>query len=276
MSAERSARWVRRWVAVYTRGLPAEVRRDRRDEIEDDLWAQMHEGETSGRTDRSLAGEIVTRLLFGIPADISWRVEQRGPDPKRVPPDLDPTLGIRFTALFAVLGGVGWVVWPIPQAVYGDAGWSEGGVPWLLFISVVLGTWALAAAMLGLVIGFQEWIRGGAAFIGVLGATVGAYSVFGLFGGIVALLVGSAVLVWELGRAGVLSVRQSRAHAATAVIWVVTIVLIFANIATFNGNAIGAALAALFLLPYGFSWIAIGWSLRRGAPMPESPAEGPS
>jgi hypothetical protein len=166
------------------------------------------------------------------------------------------------------------VVWPIPQAVYGDAGWSEGGVPWLLFVSVVLGTWALAAAMLGLVVAFQEWIRGGVAFLGVVGAAVGAFSVFGLFGGIVALLLGSAVLVWELGRVGALSVRQSRAHVAAAVIWVVSIVLIFANITTFNGNPTGAALAALFLLPYGFSWIAIGWSLRHGAPVTERPAEG--
>ena len=50
MNAERSAALVRRWVAVYTRGLPTEVRQDRRDEIDDDLWCQMVDASESGRT----------------------------------------------------------------------------------------------------------------------------------------------------------------------------------------------------------------------------------
>jgi hypothetical protein len=274
MNAERTAGWVRRWVALYTRGLPPETRQDRRDEIEDDLWSQLHEAETSGRTDRSLAGETVTRLLFGIPADVSWRVEQGGPAPKRVPPDMDPTVGIRTVSLFATLGGIGWVVWPIPQALFGEAAWT-GGIAWLMFVTVVLGTWALAGATIGLVVAFQEWIRGGAALIGSLGASLGALSVLGPFGLIVAMLPGTAVLAWELARVGVLPVRLSRAHIATAIIWIVPIAAVLANNAILNDRVAAIVLFAL-AVPYGFSWITIGWSLRHGAPVPERRAEGPS
>ena len=272
MNAERSARLVRWWVGTYTRGLPADIRQDRRDEIEDDLWSQVHEAGSSGRTDRSLAGEIVIRLLFGIPADVSWRVEKRGPVPKRVPPDKSPTMGIRVVALLAILGGVGWVAWPIPQALYGDAGWADPEIAWFLFVSVVIGTWALAAATIGLVVAFGEWIRGGAGFLGVLGATVGAWSVLGVYGAIVALLLGSAVLVWELGRVGVLSRGLSRVHAAAAIVWIPPIVAILTNNTILNPSATAVLLVTLFL-PYGFSWIAIGWSLRHGVPAPERPAK---
>jgi len=266
---------VRWWVGTYTRGLPAEIRQERRDEIDDDLWSQMRDAAQSGRADRSLAGEMVARLLFGVPADVSWRVEQG--DGARTPgaPERSPTTGARVIALFAILGGVGWAIWPIPQALVGRT-WPAGEpVSWLLFFSVVLGTWALAAAIFGLVTEFQDRIRGGVALLATLGAVLGAFSVLGAFLTIVALPLGSAALAWDLGRGGVLGTRLTKAHVITALIFLIMIGVIITNPALYDDRATAVPLLML-AMPYAVTWIAIGWSLRHGAPVPERPATEPS
>jgi hypothetical protein len=68
-----AATLVRRWVGLYTRGLPAAVRDARRAEIESDLWAQSEEAEQLGQAPASVGIEMLTRLVLGIPADIGWR-----------------------------------------------------------------------------------------------------------------------------------------------------------------------------------------------------------
>jgi hypothetical protein len=72
----RSVSAIQSWVAFYTRGLPVELAMDRRDLIESDLWDEAQEaawlGETSG-----LARQRSGRWLRGMPADISWRIEQQ-------------------------------------------------------------------------------------------------------------------------------------------------------------------------------------------------------
>ena len=181
-------------------------------------------------------------------------------------------MGTRVIALLAILGGVGWAIWPIPQALVGRE-WPAGEpVSTLLFFSVVGGTWLLAGATLGLVSMFADRIRGGAALLGSLGAMTGAFSVFGAFGAIVALPLGSAALAWDLGRAGVLGPRLSRAHVAAAVLFLILIAVIFGNPALYDDRATAVPLLML-AIPYAFSWIAIGWSLRHGAPVPERPVE---
>jgi hypothetical protein len=276
MNAERAAGLVRRWVGIYTGGLPAEIRQERRDEIDDDLWSQMIDAERSARTDQSLTGEIVIRLVFGIPADLSWRAEQRRVTGKQVAPERSPSMGGRGPALLAILGGIGWVTWPIPQALVGREWPSDNSAMlWLLFVSVVLGAWVLASAMLGLVVTFQDRLRGIAAFLGSVGAAVGAISVLGAFAGIVAMPIGSAALMWDLRRAGVLGTWLARAHVAAAMLFLVPLVALFANGALLDHPETAVPLLALDM-PYGFSWIAIGWSLRHGAPSPERAAESAS
>ena len=273
MSAERAAAWVRRWVAIYTLGLPAEIRQERRDEIDDDLWSQTRDAAGSARADQSLAGEIVIRLVFGVPADLSWRVEQRHAAGSHAAPERSSTMGTRAIAVLAILGGIGWVTWPIPQALVGrDWPADNPTVSWLLFITVVLGAWVLAAAMIGLVNTFQERLRGPAAFIGSVGAVVGAVSVFGAFAGIVAMPIGSAALVWDLSRAGVLGTWLARAHVGAAILFLVPLVVLFANGTLLDHPETAVPLLALDI-PYGFSWIAIGWSLRSGVPVLEQSTE---
>lgn len=64
-----AAQLTRTWVALYTAGLPEELTRARRDEIESDLWEQDLVGVTNG--------EALARLVLGMPADLLWRLEQR-------------------------------------------------------------------------------------------------------------------------------------------------------------------------------------------------------
>ena len=63
--------FTRRWVRLYTRGLAAEVRDGRRDEVDSDLWEQTRES----RTGLLLALSLFARCLGGLTADISWRIE---------------------------------------------------------------------------------------------------------------------------------------------------------------------------------------------------------
>ena len=60
------------WVHLYTLGLPATVRGDRRDELASDLWEHATEGD--GRP--TVGAEIVARALLGVPADLAWRLER--------------------------------------------------------------------------------------------------------------------------------------------------------------------------------------------------------
>jgi hypothetical protein len=74
--SDRAVSAICAWVALYTRGLPVDLAMDRRDLVESDLWDEAQEaawlGETSG-----LARQRWSRWLRGMPADLSWRIEQQ-------------------------------------------------------------------------------------------------------------------------------------------------------------------------------------------------------
>src|SRR3954466_15289807 len=57
--------------------MPDRVRDWRRAEIESDLWEQAHDRPPS-------AGQLLGRLLRGIPADIMWRIEEEAMHSKTV------------------------------------------------------------------------------------------------------------------------------------------------------------------------------------------------
>jgi hypothetical protein len=61
-----TVRATRRWVRIYTRGLPPEIVDRRLLEIESDLWDHLHDPGTADR-------EILGRTLRGIHADVWWR-----------------------------------------------------------------------------------------------------------------------------------------------------------------------------------------------------------
>jgi hypothetical protein len=261
MNAERSAAWVRRWVSVYTLGLPPEIKQRRRDEIDDDLWCQAQEAAGAGRADRSLGGEIVARLVFGVPADLSWRIEQRRYAARQAEPRRLITVNAPGRALLAILGGIGWTVWPIPQAIVGVT-WPEGDpLSMVLFVSVIGGTLALAGAIGGFVALAPDRIRTWVAVAASVGAVLGVLGVFAVSPIIVLIPVSSALLMWELRRIGLVGIRLALAHIAAAVV-VVAVFAVILNSTVLLDRA--TAVPALSLaIPYGLSWIAIGWSLLR-------------
>jgi hypothetical protein len=72
-----SARVVRRWLTLYTRGLPLDARERRCLELESDMWEHLHDADEA-----DAARAVLGRFLRGIPADVRWRyrtlLESRG------------------------------------------------------------------------------------------------------------------------------------------------------------------------------------------------------
>ena len=64
---------VRVWTTLYTSGMPDGLRETRRAEIESDLWESQHDRRPE--SDLGVSGQILLRLLRGVPDDVLWRVE---------------------------------------------------------------------------------------------------------------------------------------------------------------------------------------------------------
>jgi len=73
-----AARFVRQWVRLYTLGLPAADRDARLAEIESDIWEEVDFARGQGKSSPFIGFHICSRLLFGIPMDLSWRMAGRG------------------------------------------------------------------------------------------------------------------------------------------------------------------------------------------------------
>lgn len=65
---------VRLWTVMYTCGLRADVRDQRRADVACDVWHSVHDPDGGGGWRLSL--QIVLRLIPGIPDDLAWRLEQ--------------------------------------------------------------------------------------------------------------------------------------------------------------------------------------------------------
>jgi hypothetical protein len=123
MSSEPFAvRFCRRWVTVYTHGLPAEIGQHRLLEIESDLWEHLHDSDTADR-------EILGRTLRGIHGDVWWRyrtlLENRGARQR----SHDMTAATRdwWTPMTTVLGIVVSTM-GLLGLMLGDTGGASGGL----------------------------------------------------------------------------------------------------------------------------------------------------
>ena len=75
---DRAASLVRAWVRLYTGGLAAALADERRALIEADLWDEAAAADWMGETS-GLSRQRVSRLVRGVPADISWRISVQRP-----------------------------------------------------------------------------------------------------------------------------------------------------------------------------------------------------
>ena len=69
----------RSWVALYTLGVPLDIREARRSEIDSDLWEQQWLAARRGDPAVGTAIEVLTRMLLGIISDVTWRAQAGAP-----------------------------------------------------------------------------------------------------------------------------------------------------------------------------------------------------
>lgn len=138
----------RAWTALYTRGLPANLRTQRREEIDCDLWEHQRLADLERAPTTSTAVEMLLRLVLGLPADLLWRLETGTSARSGKGTQVNESLFMRglvaagvIIALIVILGGGGaiFATWED-----GDSdGWLVGGT-----LTVLAGT----AIVVGLLI----------------------------------------------------------------------------------------------------------------------------
>jgi hypothetical protein len=259
---------VRGWVDLYTSGAPITAREARRAEIDDDLWCLDEEASSDGRSPSSLGTEMFIRLLGGMPADISWRLAQRGsPAPTT---ERTSSMSTRVIGALAIVFGASWATVVLLMAAIGPSIWtgSFGVLPVVLSVG---GSLAFAATIVALLVQFQDRLRASSVMGGLVAAIGAVLSVTGQSGGLTLLLpIGSIWLVWDLAKGGVFSRMLAVVHAASAIPLFALIVI---ALTAPDMGAAGSAYIALGL-PFMLSWIAIGTNLMRGVPIARQPAAG--
>ena len=258
MNASPIANLVRAWVDLYTRGLPEPARAARRDEVDDDLWCQHAEAAAIGRSSASVNREMFIRLLFGMPADVSWRISSG----RESPPELErePSAGTRILGVMAILGAVGWAIAIGGYVVWGPEGaWLTAGR--LMYITQVGGGLCLAGAAMGIALSNDRLSLVGA-LAGVLGGLAALFGALGAYQLSLLVPLGTGVMAWDLGRAGLLSRPLAITHSVSGIL---TLPLLIALVAGWDVGLIGVEFLAL-MVPYLVSWVGIGVWLIRGVP----------
>ena len=69
----------KRWVAIYTGGLPDGARERRVEQIESDVWEHQQERLQEGQPESQTGLEILGRTVRGMAADVLWRFQLEGP-----------------------------------------------------------------------------------------------------------------------------------------------------------------------------------------------------
>ena len=193
MTTSRSAALVRRWVVLYTRGLPADVGDARREEIAADLWSQTHDAERVDGSAGAPAYDILERLLFGIWADITWRLEQ-GRRVRGRPVQRSLSTGTRIIAALAIVGGSALtatvILWAVltPESPANRPWATLVGTPWWPVLTILGdgGLVLLSVGLLGVVFRFNERLNGGVVVVGSLGGSGGLLAAIGGYVGITA------------------------------------------------------------------------------------------
>ena len=261
MNATFASRLVRRWVALYTRGLPVEVRLARIAEIDSDLWSQHDEAQATGRSGRSLAVEILVRMVLGIAADVGWRVEHERLSNEGI--RRDTSRGTRVIALLAIVGGISWAIAVADWAV--TASTDPGVKIWQQPVVAATGLTGLFALSLSLGgIGYFLLYRYDSAIglYGLAGAICGVISGLGAPGAIVFLPAASIAVVLFLARIHAVRWPVALVHTGAAP-------GIYLGLAAYRDASL-IGITSIFVIVYCVTWVAIGVELLRGLPVPRT------
>ncbi len=183
---------VRGWVALYTLGLPVEMRMRRRGEVRADLADETLHAVRTGRT-AGLFSQRLVRLVLGIPSDVSWRIVEAPQIARRyahyVPwvPLSRWTFGLLATVAVVTAGAFAIVTLPDLIGPATDDGWHGWG-PAGFGIACV-------AIMLG-VVACVPWPRRGAAIV-IPAVVLGFLASPWLWGGWILALIGVSVRLYQ-------------------------------------------------------------------------------
>lgn len=196
----------RSWAATYTRGLPPDVRAERREEIDCDLWHQQRLADLEREPVTGTAMEVLARWLAGIPSDVTWRIETGAAQPKGTT-QMNDTLPMRVGLVLLSLPLLALVINGVAIAFFGagDFDNSTQQVAWgLMFllcpVVTLTGLWLCRAQP-----------RIGFAMV-VVGALAGALIMFWM--AFITLPVALIVIVFAAFRAGFLPRSSSRQQPA--------------------------------------------------------------
>lgn len=164
---EQAAGIVRAWVGAYTIGLPADIAIARREMIEADLWDEFREAEQLGVA-TSVGRQRLGRLFRGMPADLTWRLEQwrnGGGIARRNPMaisrlELVLLLGVGLLCGIGLVGGLVMIANPDPTRW---ESWGPYGLVASLALSVVGLLVAIPRPSLGLAVALAGTALGMAA-----------------------------------------------------------------------------------------------------------------
>ena len=258
MMARRSTRLVRWWVGLYTYGLPSDVRDARREEIEADVWDQLDDATRSGRSDRSTASEIVTRLVLGLPADLTWRIALWADQDTLPATGSTAMTDSRVSGLLAIVGGLAFT---IAAAIFAGVTlanssrrtWLGDMDPLQASIMTAAGTVgliAIAVAAVRLVRRYRHHASKRAMVAASAAAVAVVLGLLDVWPAMYFVPVGLGFFVWDLGRAGVF--RTSLAALNVACAWVILVPLAPLR------SEIAVGVVVLLILPYPITWLVIG------------------
>lgn len=196
MNPERVAKLVAGWARLYTRGLPAPIAERRIGEIEADLHDQIADERARGIGERRIALGIGSRMVRGLAADASWRVQ-----------GATARTAYRF-AVGVAIGSVLFILWLM--GAVGIIG-VEGDPADLMFLGVfavgIVGAViarfrpaGMARAMLAMAVA-QAAVGAVALIAGKHKAAISSvFEILGLTGMFIALFLGSAWLFRHAAR----------------------------------------------------------------------------
>ena len=170
---------VRRWAALYTRGLPADVRDRRLLELESDVWEHLHDAD-----ERNVRRAVFGRFLRGIPADVWWRYHTLLESRRARPRSQNMSTSLRgnwWVILTAILGVV-----PLGLSLAMLATVSGGGAIRLVGVA---GATVSGALLIGGLIRRQSDLIGGSQMI-VAGAALTLFGLESMGVGIIVLVSG--------------------------------------------------------------------------------------
>ena len=165
MTPERMAAVVARWVRFYTRGLPAPIAGRRVDEIDADVHDHIAHERTNGTSDRPIALSILSRMVRGVAADVSWRDQHANGITDRPPAPGGPMSmhdvirpassrqrprSVTILAILAAVGGLGAVLGVLAGSVI-------HGLASLDAIETIIVLAALAMSALYLAFAYGAW-----------------------------------------------------------------------------------------------------------------------